>query len=91
MRLPLKCHPISFLTLFLLFSSFNAQEDTEYAPIFTESPSIAGPLSALKTKYSGLTPKGRFIAMAASGFIGSRLVMDIAATSLKFAGAAFIM
>jgi hypothetical protein len=55
----------------------------------------AGPLQpligSLRTKYKGLTPKGKFIAMAATGFIGSRLVMDVAATSLKVAGAVFIV
>jgi hypothetical protein len=60
-----------------------------------ESAIGAGPLEpligSLRTKYRGLTPKGKFIAMAATGFIGSRLVMDVAATSLKVAGAVFIV
>jgi hypothetical protein len=60
-----------------------------------ESAIGAGPLEpligSLRAKYRGLTPNGKFIAMAATGFIGSRLVMDVAATSLKVAGAVFIV
>lgn len=52
---------------------------------------IEGPLRGVKKRYDGLTPKGKFIAMTAVGFIGSRLVMDVATTAIKWAGAAFIV
>jgi hypothetical protein len=52
---------------------------------------LEGPLRGIQKRYDGLSPRGRFIATAAFGFVASRLVMDVAATSLKVAGAAFIV
>jgi hypothetical protein len=92
------------LLLFLLSASFRAK--TAQAALLNlvsttserrddDTAVGAGPLEpligSLRTKYKGLTPKGKFIAMAATGFVGSRLVMDVAATSLKVAGAVFIV
>jgi hypothetical protein len=52
---------------------------------------LEGPLRGIQKRYDGLSPRGRFIATAAAGFVASRLVMDVGATSLKVAGAAFIV
>lgn len=47
-------------------------------------------VAVMRNKYVGLPPKGRFIAGAAAGVIGSRLVMGSAVGALKVAGVAFI-
>lgn len=49
-----------------------------------------GALATLKNKYEGLPPKGRFVAGAAVGFIGTRMVLGSATSALKVAGVAFI-
>lgn len=47
-------------------------------------------LSVLRNKYDGLPPRGKFIAGAAVGFVGSRLAIGSAVGALKVAGVAFI-
>jgi hypothetical protein len=46
--------------------------------------------SVIQKKYDGLPPKGRLIAMATTGFIGSRLVLDVAVSAVKVAVVAFV-
>jgi hypothetical protein len=50
----------------------------------------SGPMKFLREKYDGLSPNGKFVAGAALGFVGSRLVLGSAVSALKVAGAAFI-
>ena len=80
------------LLLHVLYSTYGEVEvehDNRIGSTTGSNPE--GALAVVKAKYTGLTPKGRFIAMAAVGFIGSRLVMDLAVTSLKVAGVVFIV
>lgn len=46
--------------------------------------------NAIARKYQELPPKGKFVAGACVGFVGTRLVINSATGILKAAGAAFI-
>lgn len=59
--------------------------------LWMENASSKGPLSAIKAKYQSLDSKGKFIAGACVGFVGTRLVIQSAVGALKIAGAAFIV
>mmetsp|Transcript_11900 Transcript_11900/g.24170 ORF Transcript_11900/g.24170 Transcript_11900/m.24170 type:complete len:142 (+) Transcript_11900:3-428(+) len=49
-----------------------------------------GPLAFVRSKFDALDDKGKFIAGAAAGFVGSRIVVGSAMKVVKIGAAAFI-
>ena len=49
-----------------------------------------GPLAFVRNKFDDLDNRGKFIAGAAAGFVGSRIVVGSAMTVVKVGAAAFL-
>jgi hypothetical protein len=49
-----------------------------------------GPIQFLENSYNGLSDKGKFIATAAVGFVGTRVAVNTAMGAVKLGVAAFI-
>ena len=73
---------IRYLFFFLLFAAVKGKE---------KQPSAAGPFEAVSEKYQNLSPRNKFIAAAALGFVGSRLTVNVAVNAIKITGAAFLV
>ena len=72
----MKKYLLALLALFVAHKTVVAEEE--------------GPLQFLENKYNGLTNKGKFVATAAVGFVGTRIAVNTAVGVLKFGAAAFI-
>jgi hypothetical protein len=71
-------------------SSSNSSNKGQKKKTSDGTSSINGPFSALHNRYQELSPKGRAIAGATVGFVGSRLALRTVTRVVKFGAAAFI-
>jgi len=94
------CHPSSARTFWLTTLHINMKNFIRYILFFfllstvkgkEEQPSSTGPFEAVNEKYQNLSPRNKFIAAAALGFVGSRLTVNVAVNAIKITGAAFIV
>lgn len=66
------------LTLWLMSAPVAAERDRD------------GPIAFVRNKFDGLDKRGKFIAGAAAGFVGSRIALGSAMTVIKVGAVAFI-
>ena len=72
---------LACLALALVASSLVASAEAEVE---------GGPFSKVKEKYDSLSPKGKMVAGATVGFVGSRLALKTVTSVAKIGAAAFI-
>ena len=86
-----RSRPFSFTRLLSsLLVSFLLLLNSCVVSVSARRPEEEGPLAFVRDKFNALDNRGKFIAGAAAGFVGSRIAVGSAMTVVKVGAAAYI-